>query len=93
MSLQVKDAIIRLEQTKLVSSSFRAVVAYGRKFTNELFLILHVGNVLKLTNRLLSKLVCVDGFEVGASLRTAVSNVCEEQSDQHHVQIISRSRV
>ncbi len=48
--LQLQDPIIRLKQMKLVLSSFRTVMAYGRKFTNELLLILHVGNVLKLTN-------------------------------------------
>ncbi|MCC8371424.1 MAG: hypothetical protein LN568_01465 [Rickettsia endosymbiont of Pseudomimeciton antennatum] len=48
--LQLKDAVIRLEQTKLVLSSFRTVMAYGRKSANELLLILLIGNVLKLTN-------------------------------------------
>lgn len=47
---QLKDAVIRLEQKKLVLSSFRTVMAYGRRFASKMLLILHVGNALKLTN-------------------------------------------
>lgn len=46
---QVRDAIVRLEQASLVLRSLRSITISGRRFNNEMFLILQPENVLKLT--------------------------------------------
>jgi len=45
---QVKDAVIRLEKLSLLKRDLRTVIVQGRRFTNEMFLILNISNVLKL---------------------------------------------
>ena len=46
---QVKAGIVRLEKVGLVKRDLRTVRVYNRVFNNELFLILNVAGVLKLT--------------------------------------------
>ena len=46
---QVRAAIVRLEQAGLVLRSLRSILISGRKFHNEMFLVLQPENVLKLT--------------------------------------------
>ncbi|WPY01837.1 DNA-like domain protein (plasmid) [Candidatus Trichorickettsia mobilis] len=48
---QVKAGIVRLEKAGLVKRDLRTVRMYGRLFTNELFLILNIVEVLKLTDQ------------------------------------------
>ena len=48
---QTKDAVIRLEQTELLKRSLRTVIVRGRRFTNEMFLVLNIENVLKLNSQ------------------------------------------
>ena len=48
---QTKDAVIRLEQAELLKRSLRTVIVSGRRFTNEMFLVLHIENVLKLNSQ------------------------------------------
>ena len=48
---QVKAGIVRLEKAGLVKRELRTVRMYGRLFTNELFLILNIVEVLKLTDQ------------------------------------------
>ena len=48
---QAKDAVIRLEQAGLLKRSLRTVIVRGRRFTNEMFLILNIENVLKLNSQ------------------------------------------
>lgn len=45
---QVKDAVVRLEKLSLLKRDLRTVIVQGRRFTNEMFLILNISNVLKL---------------------------------------------
>ena len=48
---QAKDAVIRLEQAELLKRSLRTVIVRGRRFTNEMFLVLNIENVLKLNGQ------------------------------------------
>ena len=48
---QTKDAVIRLEQAELLKRSLRTVIVRGRRFTNEMFLVLNIENVLKLNSQ------------------------------------------
>ena len=48
---QAKDAVIRLEQSELLKRSLRTVIVRGRRFTNEMFLVLNIENVLKLNGQ------------------------------------------
>jgi DnaA N-terminal domain len=48
---QTKDAVIRLEQAELLKRSLRTVIVGGRRFTNEMFLVLNIENVLKLNSQ------------------------------------------
>jgi len=48
---QAKDAVIRLEQAELLKRSLRTVIVGGRRFTNEMFLVLNIENVLKLNGQ------------------------------------------
>ena len=48
---QTKDAVIRLEQIELLKRSLRTVIVSGRRFTNEMFLVLNIENVLKLNSQ------------------------------------------
>lgn len=48
---QTKDAVIRLEQAELLKRSLRTVIVRGRRFTNEMFLVLNIENVLKLNGQ------------------------------------------
>ena len=48
---QAKDAVIRLEQAELLKRSLRTVIVRGRSFTNEMFLVLNIENVLKLNGQ------------------------------------------
>ncbi|MEA0970704.1 DNA-like protein [Candidatus Megaera venefica] len=48
---QAKDAVIRLEQAELLKRSLRTVIVRGRRFTNEMFLVLNIENVLKLNSQ------------------------------------------
>ena len=48
---QTKDAVIRLEQAELLKRSLRTVIVSGRRFTNEMFLVLNIENVLKLNGQ------------------------------------------
>ncbi|BBB57484.1 chromosomal replication initiator protein DnaA-like protein (plasmid) [Candidatus Megaera polyxenophila] len=45
---QVKDAVIRLEKLSLLKRDLRTIIVQGRRFTNEMFLLLNISNVLKL---------------------------------------------
>ncbi len=45
---QVKDAVIRLEKLFLLKRDLRTIIVQGRRFTNEMFLLLNISNVLKL---------------------------------------------
>ena len=45
---QVKDAVVRLEKLSLLKRDLRTVIVQGRRFTNEMFLLLNISNVLKL---------------------------------------------
>ena len=45
---QVKDAVVRLEKLSLLKRDLRTVILQGRRFTNEMFLLLNISNVLKL---------------------------------------------
>lgn len=47
---QVRDAIVRLEANNLVSRDLRTIVIQGRSFSNEMFLVLNIGNVQNITN-------------------------------------------
>jgi hypothetical protein len=48
---QAKDAVISLEQAELLKRSLRTVIVSGRRFTNEMFLVLNIENVLKLNSQ------------------------------------------
>ena len=48
---QTKDAVISLEQAELLKRSLRTVIVRGRRFTNEMFLVLNIENVLKLNSQ------------------------------------------
>ena len=48
---QAKDAVIRLEHAELLKRSLRTVIVSGRRFTNEMFLVLNIENVLKLNGQ------------------------------------------
>ena len=48
---QAKDAVIRLEHAELLKRSLRTVIVRGRRFTNEMFLVLNIENVLKLNGQ------------------------------------------
>ena len=52
---QAKDAVIRLEQAGLIKRDFRTVLVLGRSFTNELYLILNIANVLGLNQQIAAK--------------------------------------
>ena len=48
---QAKDAVISLEQAELLKRSLRTFIVSGRRFTNEMFLVLNIENVLKLNGQ------------------------------------------
>src|SRR5690349_143210 len=46
---QVHEALVRLEKQELVTRRFRSVTVYGRIFSNEMFLKLHVDSLAKVS--------------------------------------------